>query len=101
MMNSFSDLNIKPQYNNFLGNKIEIDDLLNKQIVVHAYKIGPSKYPERGNGKCLTLQITMDGEQRVAFLGSVYLQKTIELVPKDKFPFTTTIVKKNKCHQFT
>ncbi|WP_346236133.1 hypothetical protein ABDK00_017000 [Niabella insulamsoli] len=99
-MHSFSDLNIQPTYNSFQGNKIDIDDLLNKKITVHAYKIGDSKY-ERGNGKCLTMQITVDQELRVVFSGSTHLQQTIEMVPKDKFPFTTTIIKKNKCHQFT
>lgn len=100
-MNSFADLNITPQYNNFQGNKIDIDDLLNREIIVHDFKIGPSKFKDRGDKECLTLQITVNNEMRVVFCGSTYLMQTIKLIPKNKFPFTTTIVKKNKCHQFT
>lgn len=100
-MNSFADLKIQPQYNSFQGDKIDIDDLLNRQIIVHDYKIGESKFKKRGDEKCMTMQITVEGKMRVVFCGSYYLMQTIQQVPKDKFPFTTIIVKKNKCHQFT
>lgn len=99
-MNSFKDFGIKAQSKSFEGEKIKIDRILNRQIEVHDYKIEQSKY-EKGNGKCLYIQIVVDGTKRVLFTGSVNLLDMIEQVPKDKFPFKTTIVKENERFEFT
>lgn len=98
---SFSDFGIKPQIKGFEGEKIKVDKILNKQITVHDYKIDKSKFEEKGNGKCLHMQVTVDNEKRVVFSGSSFLMDMIEQVPKDKFPFITTIVKDNDRLQFT
>ena len=58
-MNDFKSFGIKPQTKSFEGDKIKIDKVLNKLIVVEDYKIEPSKF-EKGNGKCLFLQIVVD-----------------------------------------
>lgn len=97
---SFKDLGIKPNTNGvFVGQKIQIQKLFNKQIIVHAYRIENSKY--EGKGRCLTMQVSVDGVQRVVFNGSVTLMEMIEQVPKDKFPFTTTIVQEGERYEFT
>lgn len=97
-MNNFKDFNIKPSAN-FTGNKIDIDDILNTVITVHKYKISPST--KKPGTQFLTLQIEKDGIQRVIFTGSKNLTNIIEQVPKDKFPFKTTIVRQAKLLEFT
>ncbi len=99
-MNQFSQFNIKPQTKSFEGDKIKIDRILNKSIVVDAFKIEASKF-EKGNGKCLYMQIIVDNTKRVLFTGSVNLMQMIEQVPKDAFPFTTTILRENERFEFT
>lgn len=99
-MNSFSQFGITPSSKSFEGDKIKIDRVLNKQIIVDDYKIEASKY-EKGNGKCLYLQIHVDNTKRVLFTGSSSLMEMIERVPKEGFPFTTTIVRENERFQFS
>jgi hypothetical protein len=62
--------------------------------------VEPSRF-EKGNGKCLHLQIEVNKTFHVVFTGSVVLMDMIEKVPKDKLPFITTIVKENERLQFT
>lgn len=100
-MINFKDLGIKVSAKGFEGEKIKTERILNKQITVEAYKIVTSKFTEKGNGRCLHLQITIDGNKRVWFTGSANLMEVIEQVPKDKFPFQTTIVKENERFEFT
>jgi hypothetical protein len=99
-MNTFKDFNIAPKIQAFQGDKIKIERILNKQILVEDFKIDISKYG-KGNGKVLTLQLTLDREKRVLFTGSVTLMDMIEQVSKENFPFTTTIIKENERYQFT
>ncbi len=91
-MNQFKDLNITPTDKGFSGEKIKMDKIINKTITVLDYKIAPSKF-EKGNGKCLHMQIMYSNEKRVVFSGSLNLMETIEMIPEDKFPFETIIVK--------
>lgn len=100
-MHSFKDFGIKPQVKCFEGDKIKIDRILNKQILVEEYKIDESKFKDKGTGKLLTLQIFTDNSKRVLFTGSSTLIEMIQKVPKDKFPFMTTIVKENERFEFT
>ena len=99
-MKNFKDLGVSPTKPVLQGEKIKIDRVLNKEIIVHSYEIKDSKY-DRGNGKCLYIQIELDGQKRVLFTGSGVLMETIQKVPADAFPFTTTIVKDNDRFQFT
>lgn len=99
-MFKFSDFDIKPQTKSFEGEKIKIDKILNREIVVTDYKIETSKY-EKGNGKCLYIQIEFNGDKRVVFTGSISLMDMIQQVPADKLPFKTTIIKENERLQFT
>lgn len=99
-MNSFAQFNIKPDISNFQGEKIKVSKILNKKIVVLDYKIETSKF-EKGDGKRLVLQIQFDAEKRVVFSGSVYLKQMIQQVPRDQFPFTTTIIEENESLQFS
>ncbi|HMR84805.1 MAG TPA: hypothetical protein PKE30_16785 [Niabella sp.] len=88
-MNSFKDFGITTDNTGFVGDKIKIERVLNKKIIVEDYKVEDSKY---GPGKCLYLQIVLDGSKRVVFKGSKNLIAMIEQVPKNKFPFETIII---------
>ena len=103
-MNRFSQFNIKVPSKGFEGNKIKMARILNREIVVHAYRIEDSKvqaFKEKGTGKCLHLQISLENDMHVVFTSSSGLMETIQLVPEDKFPFTTTIVEENDRFKFT
>ena len=100
-MNSFKDFNIRSELKSFGGEKIKIHKVLNREIEVQDYKIGPSRIQDRGSGKCLDLQVKVDGEQRIIFTGSTVLMGMIEQVPKERFPFKTTIVQIGERFEFT
>lgn len=100
-MNSFKQFNIQPTSKSFEGDKIKIDRILNKEIIVEAFKIEVSKYKDKGNGKCLYVQIHVDNAKRVLFTGSGSLMEMIQSVPANGFPFTTTIIKENERFQFS
>lgn len=97
----FSDFDIKSLTKAFTGDKIRIDKILNTEILVHEYKIETSKFEQKGNGKCLYLQIERKGELFIVFSGSVKLQEQIQQVPPGGFPFETTIIKQDERFVFT
>lgn len=98
-MNSFKDLNIKPISTAFVGEKVRMNKILNTEIIVHDYKIKDSE--KKPGTKYLTLQISRKGEKEIVFTGSKTLMDMIEQVPKDKFPFVTTISQEDQMFQFT
>lgn len=97
----FSDLGIKVQRKNFVGEKIKIHKILNVEIMVHAYYIKPSKYPEKGSQNCLWMQISMAGTKYVVFSIAKLLMETLQNVQESNFPFVTTIVKNDEMYEFT
>lgn len=101
-MNRFADLNIKPAASAvMIGDKIKIERILNKEIIVHSFKIEKSVYEGKGSGKCLYLQIELSGEKRVVFTSSNVLMDMIQQIPENKFPVSTTITKQdNGAYQF-
>lgn len=98
-MTRFSDLGIKANHKGFQGEKVKISKVLNREIMVHDYKLDNSKF--EGKGKCLQLSIELNETKHVIFTGSVVLIDMIEQVPKNKFPFSTTIVEDNDRYFFT
>ena len=100
-MKSFKDFGIEPQTKGFEGDKIKIDRILNKEIIVKRFKIEPSKFTDKSNGRRLVLEIEVDGQNRVVFTGSTVLQEIIQMVPDSGFPFTTKIVRDNERFEFT
>lgn len=96
-MNEFRDFGIKSTLNHFVGEKIRISKVLNRQIVVESYQINDSKFKDR----VLKIQIRLDDESRIIFTGSKVLINMIEQIPKDNFPFRTTIVQVGESYQFT
>jgi len=89
-MKDFKELGIKSK--NLSGEKIAINEVLDKQIAVYDYRVEDSKYGKR-DAKCLHLQIEVDGAKRVIFTGSNVLIDIISQIPQTAFPFRATIVK--------
>ncbi|NCA74470.1 MAG: hypothetical protein EOM93_06485 [Gammaproteobacteria bacterium] len=81
------------------GDKIKLDDVLNREIVVLGYRVKESKYPKSGD-KCLTLQISMDEKRCVVFTGSGVLLEQVEKY-QEKIPFIATIKKIDRYYTFT
>jgi hypothetical protein len=101
-MKSFSQFNIKVESQAFEGDKIKMSKILNREIAVHHFKIEDSKvFKERGSGKCMHLQISINDDKHVVFTGASGLIDAIIQVPADCFPFTTTIIKENERFKFT
>jgi hypothetical protein len=103
-MNRFNQFEIKPIQKGFEGDKIKMSKILNKEIIVHDFKLEESKvkeFKERGSDKCLHLQITFSEEKRIVFTSASALIDVIQQIPQDGFPFTTTIVQDNERFLFT
>lgn len=98
-MKSFKELGIKQIYRNLVGDKIKMERIINREIAVETYKIEESKF--EGRGKCLSIQIEIDGQKRVIFTGSQALLSAISEIKKEDFPFKTTIIKPNGYYEFS
>jgi hypothetical protein len=95
---NFSDLGIKPGEEALKGDKIHVKRLFNERIIVHRYRIAPSKVKD--GTRCLHLQIEYKNEMRVVFIASEVLMGLIERVPKNDFPFAATIVNNEGRYEF-
>ncbi len=85
------------------GDKVRIDDALNKEIIVCAFKIGKSKYSkDETQRKYVTLQIKFNGEEclKVIFTGSEVIADQCEKY-KEEMPFATVIKKVNNYYTFS
>jgi hypothetical protein len=101
-MNKFSDMKIPAPSKGFEGEKIKISKVLNREIEVHGFKIDNSKcFSHKGSGKCLTIQIRIGESNHIIFTSSSCLIETIQQIPKEAFPFATTIVEDNDRYMFT
>jgi hypothetical protein len=79
------------------GEKIKIDEVIDREILVTDYKVKDSKY---NDSKCLKLQFSIDDKKHIIFTGSNVLIDQIEKY-KDEIPFLTIIKKINKYYTFT
>ena len=101
-MKQFSDFNIKTTSKGFEGNKIKMSKLLNKEILVYDFIISDSKvFKEKGSGKCLQLQISLNNEKHVVFTSASGLIEAIEQIPSDEFPFSTVIIEMSDRFKFS
>jgi len=96
-MKRFSDF--ATESNAITGDKIKMEEVLDKEIEVVGYKISDSKYTKGKNDKVLTLQFNLAGEGRILFTGSNVLMEQIEKY-KDEIPFIATIKRVNKFYTF-
>jgi hypothetical protein len=82
------------------GDKVSIEQILNREIEITGYKITGSKFKKDGRDQCLTLQFQMDGKKFVAFTGSQVLISQVERYSSE-IPFSTTITKQFKYFTMT
>ena len=82
------------------GDKISVEQILNREIEITGHKITGSKYKKDGRDRCLTLQFKMDGKKFVCFTGSEVLMAQAERYASE-FPFMTVIVKQFKYFTMT
>jgi len=99
-MKKFSDLGITLSQEYFVGEKISIEQILNTEIIIHAYKIEKSKFPKNKSGNRLTLQLEINNEKRITWSGSDILMDLISQVDESSMPFSCTIVKVNRHFEF-
>jgi len=99
-MKQFKEFGIKPTAKRFIGGKIKMSRILNKEITVKDFKIEPSKYPKKEGDKCLTIQIALNGETYIIFTSSSVLSDQIQQLDKSDFPFLATIVQEGESFEF-
>lgn len=93
----FKDFGIEPTAKSFVGEKIKIAKVLNREITVSDFTIDNSQFKD----KYLRMQISVGDNKHVLFTGSAVLMEMIQKVPLVNFPFTTTIVEDNERYVFT
>lgn len=98
-MKRFNEFGIKTTFKNLVGDKIKMERILNREIIVDAFKIEESKFENKN--KCLYMQIQLDNAKRVVFTGSQSLIDAISQVKHEDFPFQTTIIKTNGYYEFS
>jgi len=82
------------------GDKMRIDDVLNKEVAILAYSIKDSRYSKNESGKYLTLQIEISEKKYVIFTGSDVLIDQMEKY-EHELPFLATIRKINRYYSLT
>lgn len=82
----------------FGGDKISVNDLLGKTIVVKGFRISDST--KRAGTKCLTISLELDGVSKVCFTGSSVLIDQIQRY-ESHIPFETVIKQVNKFLTFS
>lgn len=100
-MNKFSSFSINPCEGKFMGDKIKIKKVFDKDIIVLDFLIENSKYTDKGEEKCLKLQIEMNGQKHVLWTGSRVLMEMIQQVDRRSLPFQTVIKEEGETYQFT
>jgi hypothetical protein len=93
MTKKFSELGTTMPSNIFVGDKISISKIINKDILVKSFSLSDSKFEGK---KCLTIQINVDNEDRIIFTSSKNLLNQLQQVNKDDFPFEAKIEIFNK-----
>lgn len=100
-MRQFKELGIRTTIQSFTGDKIKIERVLNREIIIYAFRIEKSKLEKVGAENCLHLQIGIGEVKYVIFTSGKYLMEAIRQIPMQEFPVTTTIAKVNDHFEFT
>lgn len=93
-MNKFSDF----AEEKFIGEKIKISKVLNKEIKVLAFQVKKSKIEK--DDFYIQMQIEVDDERKVLFTNSSVLKDQLEKY-KDNLAFITTIIQPKKYFSFS
>lgn len=104
-MRSFSELGLKIDM--IIGDKITIDNLFNKEVVIEKTIISPTKYPGRNSsGMRMQMQLYIPPEDKrySCFTGSdslINLIRQAEQKVDSLYPFKTKIIKQGRMFLFT
>jgi RNA-directed DNA polymerase len=83
-----------------IGDKVKLEDVLGKEVIITGYRISNSKFKDRDHGKCITIQFIMNDIQKIFFTGSEVLMNQIEKYKKE-MPFSTVVLKHQKYYTFS
>lgn len=92
-MRQFKDFGITTSIKSFVGDKIKIERVLNREVTIYAWKIEKSKLEKIGAENCLYLQIGIGDTKYVIFTSGKYLMEAVKQIPENDFPFNTTIIR--------
>ena len=81
------------------GEKVKIETVLNREILVTGFKVTRSKYKENSQ-QCMTLQFEIDGNRLVIFTGSSVMIEQVQRY-QDHIPFLATIRKIDRYYSLT
>lgn len=105
MAKRFSELGIKQQDDRKIFNcqQVSITDVLNSEIEVIDFI--PGMKTQHGEGRYL-VKFRQDGQEGKFFTNSSAIKSVLDQIPKDEFPFLTTIRStklgsSGKMYQFT
>lgn len=82
----------------FEGEKLRLDEILNREILVTGYKIKDSS--KKPGTKYLTIHYELNGSQYVTFTGSVVLMDQLKKY-ESHLPFLSIIKKINRHYTFS
>jgi hypothetical protein len=82
------------------GDKIQIDNILNREIEIIGHRIAGTRYSKNTSGKYLTLQIRFDDQLHIVFTGSDVLVRQLTEYASE-IPFFATIKKINRYYTLT
>jgi hypothetical protein len=84
------------------GKKVQMEDIIGKEIVVIGYRIRDTKFADAKTPRCVTIQFTYpnETEHHIVFSGSNVLMRQLDKY-RDKIPFLTTIKKVGKYFTFS
>ena len=82
----------------FDGDKLKLEEILNKEILVTGYKIKDSS--QKKGTLYLTIHFEFSGEKHVTFTGSTVLMDQLKKY-ESHLPFLTTIQKINRHYTFS
>jgi hypothetical protein len=89
----FGEFNIEPLTKGLKGEKLDLNKVINVNIIIEAFRIGPSKF--EGKSERLDMQIIYKNEQRLIWVSSASLVEMIKRVPENGLPFRTRIEKED------
>lgn len=91
-MRNFTDLGINID-RRFAGQRIGINAILGREIVVHDIDIRESKLKKDGEDKqCVYVDLEVDGERRLMWGSYGLMIKQAEVITSDLFPFRCKII---------
>lgn len=96
-MKQFSDFAIESK-RCFIGPKVAIEDILEKEIIVEHFSISDSN--KKPGTECLTIQVFIDDRQQVIFTGSTFLMHSLRNLQESDFPFKAKIIRINRHFEF-